>query len=84
VVLSDRLTPLRDRITRVQGNGVAHLWNQRTRLDTLSAGPLGLVNLFYSDGNIPTQNDPAYVQQSAAYKYLGMTAVNNYQLIAAV
>jgi hypothetical protein len=82
VVLSDRLTPLRDRITRTQGNGVAHLWNQRTRLDTLAAGPLGLVNLFYSDGNIPVQNDPAYVQQSAAYKYLGMTAVITGPMIA--
>jgi len=82
VVLSDRLTPFRDRVSRVQGNGVAHLWNQRTRLDTLAAGPLGLVNLFYSDGNVPTQNDPAYVQQSAAYKYLGMTAVITGPMIA--
>jgi hypothetical protein len=40
------------------------------------------VNLFYTDGNIPTQNDPAYVQQSAAYKYLGMTAVITGPMIA--
>jgi hypothetical protein len=62
VVLSDRLTPFRDRVSRDQGQGNAHLWNQRTRLDTISSGPAGLVNLFYADGNIPNQNDPAYVK----------------------
>ena len=82
VVLSDRLTPFRDRVSRTQGQGNAHLWNQRTRLDTLSAGPAGLVNLFYADGNIPNQNDPAYVQKSVAYKYLGQTAVITGPMIA--
>jgi hypothetical protein len=75
VVLSDRLTPFRDRVTRTKGEGLAHLWNQRTRLDTLSDGPLGLVNLFYADGQLPASTDPAYVQKTAAYKYLGTTAV---------
>lgn len=82
VVLSDRLTPFRDRVTRIKGEGLAHLWNQRTRLDTTAAGPLGLVNLFYADGNLPSQNDPAYVQKTAAYKYLGVTAVITGPMIA--
>lgn len=82
VVLSDRLTPFRDRVTRIKGEGLAHLWNQRTRLDTLAAGPSGLVSVFYADGNLPTQNDPTYVQKTAAYKYLGTTAVITGPMIA--
>jgi len=82
VVLSDRLTPFRDRVARIKGEGLAHLWNQRTRLDTLAAGPSGLVNVFYADGALPTQNDPAYVQKTAAYKYLGTTAVVTGPMIA--
>jgi len=82
VVLSDRLTPFRDRVSRIKGEGLAHLWNQRTGLDTLAAGPSGLVNVFYADGALPTQNDPAYVQKTAAYKYLGTTAVITGPMIA--
>lgn len=82
VVLSDRLTPFRDKVSRMKGEGVAHLWNQRTALGTLANGPLALVNLFYSDGNIPAENDPNYVQKSAAYKYLGSTAVITGPMIA--
>lgn len=82
VVLSDRLTPFRDRVSRIKGEGLAHLWNQRTRLDSLSDGPLGLVNLFYADGNLPNATDPAYVQKTAAYKYLGTTAVITGPMIA--
>jgi len=82
VVLSDRMTPFRDRVTRTKGEGMAHLWNQRTRLDTAVAGPLGLVNLFYADGDLPTAADPAYTQKTAAYKYLGTTAVISGPMIA--
>lgn len=82
VVLSDRGTPFRDRVSRMKGDGLAHLWNQRTRLDTLADGPLGLVNLFYADGNLPNATDPAYVQKTAAYKYLGTTAVITGPMIA--
>lgn len=82
VVLSDRLTPFRDRVTRGKGEGLAHLWNQRTRLDTLAQGPSGLVQLFYGDGQLPPQLDPAYVQKTAAYKYLGVTAVITGPMIA--
>src|SRR5436853_427821 len=58
VVLSDRGTPFRDRVSRIKGEGLAHLWNQRTRLDTVAQGPSGLVKLFYSDGALPDQQDP--------------------------
>jgi hypothetical protein len=82
VVLSDRQTPFRDRVTRIRGEGLAHLWNVRTQLDTLSQGPSGLVQLFYADGNLPTEQDPNYTQKTAAYKYLGTTAVITGPMIA--
>ncbi len=82
VVLSDRLTPFRDRVSRIRGEGLAHLWNQRTSLTTLANGPQSLVNLFYADGQLPPSTDPTYVQQTAAYKYLGTTAVITGPMIA--
>jgi hypothetical protein len=82
VVLSDRLTPFRDRVSRIKGEGLAHLWNQRTRLDNVSDGPLGLVNLFYADGALPPTTDPNYVQKTAAYRYLGTTAIITGPMIA--
>ena len=82
VVLSDRLTPFRDRVSRIKGEGLAHLWNQRTSLTTLANGPQSLVNLFYADGNLPASTDPAYKQKTAAYKYLGTTAVITGPMIA--
>lgn len=82
VVLSDRLTPFRDRVSRIKGEGLAHLWNQRTSLTTLANGPQSLVNLFYADGNLPAATDPSYVQKTAAYKYLGTTAVITGPMIA--
>ncbi len=82
VVLSDRQTPFRDKVSRIKGEGLAHLWNQRTRLDTVADGPSGLVQLFYADGNLPNSTDPAYVQKTAAYKYLGTTAVITGPMIA--
>ena len=82
VVLSDRGTPFRDRVTRIRGEGLAHLWNQRTSLGTLANGPMALVNLFYKDGDLPPEDDPAYLQKTAAYKYLGTTAVITGPMIA--
>lgn len=82
VVLSDRQTPFRDRVSRIKGDGLAHLWNQRTRLDNVSDGPQGLVQLFYADGNLPNATDPTYIQKTAAYVYLGTTAVITGPMIA--
>lgn len=74
VKLTNRNTPLRDIIPRKRGEGRAHLWNQRTSLGELKANNSPL-ELFYLDGGLPTQSDPKYVQKSAAYTYLGVTAV---------
>jgi len=82
VVLTDRQTPFRDRVTRIRGEGLAHLWNQRTSLGTLSDGPMALVRLFYADGDLPPSTDPTYVQKTAAYKYMGTTAVITGPMIA--
>lgn len=82
IVLSDRLTPFRDRVTRIKGEGLAHLWNQRKSLGTLANGPQALVNLFYADGQLPPENDPSYVQKTAAYRYLGTTCVVTGPMIA--
>jgi hypothetical protein len=82
VVLSDRGTPFRDKVTRIKGEGLAHLWNQRTRLDTVADGPSGLINMWYADGQLPNSTDPTYVQKTAAYKYLGTTAVITGPMIA--
>lgn len=82
VVLSDRMTPFRDRVSRIKGEGLAHLWNQRTSLGATSDGPMALVNLFYADGNLPAETDPNYVQKTAAYVYLGTTAVITGPMIA--
>jgi hypothetical protein len=82
VVLSDRGTPFRDKVSRMKGDGLAHLWNQRTSLDTVANGVAGLTQLFYADGQLPSQQDPTYIQKTAAYKYLGTTAVISGPMIA--
>jgi hypothetical protein len=51
-------------------------------LDTLADGPFGLVNLFYADGDLPNSTDPTYVQKTAAYKYMGTTAIITGPMIA--
>jgi hypothetical protein len=82
VTLTDRGTPFRDRVTRIKGEGLAHLWNQRTSLTTMANGPQSLVQLFYADGQLPPSTDPSYSQKTAAYKYLGTTAVITGPMIA--
>ncbi len=81
VVLSDRQTPFRDRVTRMKGEGLAHLWNQRIALGSISNNS-SLVALFYGDGQLPNTTDPAYIQKTAAYKYLGTTAIISGPMIA--
>jgi hypothetical protein len=72
VKLTNRETPLRDKLARVKGEGRAHLWNVRTSL--APAGAALTTDLFYADGDTPAFSDPAYTQKSAAYKYLGTAA----------
>ncbi len=71
IKLTNRMTPLRDVVKRSQGEGRAHAWNQRTSMGAISSP---LVNAFYADGALPIQSDPAYVQKTAAYKYMGQMA----------
>jgi len=80
VKLTNRATPLRDVVSRVKGDGRAHLWNQRTQLDPSAASLT--VNAFYADGALPTQSDGTYVQKTAAYKYLGYTGVVTGPMVA--
>lgn len=81
VKLTNRNTPARDMIKRTRGEGRAHLWNQRKALGTLP-GNNSPLELFYKDGALPTQSDPNYVQKTAAYVYLGVTAVITGPMIA--
>src|ERR1035441_10353774 len=43
---------------------------------------MAVVSLFYADGQLPPETDPSYVQKTAAYKYLGTTAVISGPMIA--
>lgn len=81
VKLTNRNTPLRDMVKRTKGEGRAHLWNQRTALGGLPSNNSPL-ELFYSDGALPTESDASYVQKTAAYKYLGVTGVITGPMIA--
>lgn len=81
VKLTNRNTPLRDTITRIKGEGRAHLWNQRVALGNLPSNNSPL-ELFYLDGALPVQSDPQYVQNTAAYAYLGVTGVITGPMIA--
>jgi len=81
VKLTNRNTPLRDVMPRIRGEGMAHLWNQRTVLGALPTNNSPM-ELFYKDGGLPTQSDPQYVQKTAAYKYIGVTGVITGPMIA--
>lgn len=81
VKLTNRNTPLRDIMPRIRGEGRAHLWNQRIALGELPTNNSPL-EVFYADGALPTQSDPVYVQKTAAYSYLGVTAVITGPMIA--
>lgn len=81
IKLTNRNTPLRDIMPRIRGEGRAHLWNQRKQLGALPTNNSPL-EVFYADGALPTQSDPIYVQQTAAYAYLGVTGVITGPMIA--
>jgi hypothetical protein len=66
---------------RIRGEGRAHLWNQRKALGELPTNNSPL-EVFYADGGLPTESDPVYVQQTAAYSYLGVTGVITGPMIA--
>lgn len=71
-------TPLRNRLTRIQGNGKAHAWYQL--VPTVSAGAESSGHLFlgtdpedgfFDKGGLPTATLPSYKFKSAPYVSLG-------------
>lgn len=56
-------TPVRNRLKRVKGNGLAHSWNQ---LVSLGSG-----GGYFTEGGLPTVADSIYVRKSAPYKLIG-------------
>lgn len=56
-------TPLRDRLARKQGSGLAASWNVLTAI--------GTGNSPFAEGGTPTEDDATYVRRSAPYKELG-------------
>jgi hypothetical protein len=75
VKLPYRDTPIRDRLTRKKGNGVAAAWNVLT---TIGAG-----NSAFAEGGTPTEDAGSYVRRSAIYKELGKTKSITDRMIAA-
>lgn len=61
--LTDKQTPLRDRLARKKGSGLAASWN------VLSA--MGVGNSAFAEGGTPTEDNTTYVRRSAVYKELG-------------
>jgi len=56
-------TPLRDRLSRKTGQGLAASWNIMTAI--------GVGNAPFVEGGIPTENNATYARRSAIYKELG-------------
>jgi hypothetical protein len=56
-------TPVRNRLKRVKGTGLAHSWNQLVSLGTGGG--------FFNEGGLPTVSDSVYVRKSAPYKLIG-------------
>lgn len=61
--LVDRLTPLRDRLVRKTGSGLAASWNVLTAITNNNSA--------FTEGGTPTENNATYARRSAVYKELG-------------
>lgn len=61
--LVNRETPLRDRLTRRTGSGLAASWNVLTSITNNNAS--------FAEGGTPTENNASYTRRSAVYKELG-------------
>lgn len=66
-------TPLRNRLSRIEGNGSAHSWYQVVPTVTAQGNFLGTspVNGFFARGGLPTATQPSYRFLSAPYVSLG-------------
>lgn len=56
-------TPLRNRLKRVQGFGLAHSWNQLVSLGTLGGA--------FPEGGLPNNTDSVFDRKAAPYKQIG-------------
>lgn len=70
-----RETPIRDRLARKVGSGLAASWNVMTTL--------GVGNAPFAEGSTPTEDATGYVRRSAIYKELGKTKSITDKMLAA-
>ena len=68
-------TPIRDRLARKTGSGLAASWNVMTAMTT--------GNSPFAEGGTPTENNATYVRRSAIYKELGKTKSVTDKMLAA-
>ena len=61
--LTEKDTPVRDRLPRVKGSGLAASWNVLTAM--------GVGNSPFAEGTTPNENNSTYERRSALYKELG-------------
>lgn len=68
-------TPLRDRLPRKVGSGLAASWNVMTAM--------GVGNAPFAEGQTPTEDASSYVRRSAVYKELGKVKSITDKMLAA-
>lgn len=73
--LTMKETPIRDRLPRKKGSGLAASWN------VLSA--MGVGNSAFAEGATPTEDNTTYVRRSAVYKELGKKKSISDRMLAA-
>lgn len=66
-------TPVRNRLSRIEGNGTAHAWYQLQPVATACGRFFGTAPAqgFFARGGLPTATQASYVYQSAPYVSLG-------------
>lgn len=73
--LTMKETPIRDRLPRKKGSGLAASWNVLTAI--------GVGNSAFAEGATPTEDNTTYVRRSAVYKELGKKKSISDRMLAA-
>lgn len=73
--LAEKDTPIRDRLARKKGSGLAASWNVMTAM--------GVGNAPFAEGATPTEDATSYVRRSAVYRELGKTKSITDRMLAA-
>jgi hypothetical protein len=73
--LTNKETPVRDRLMRKKGSGLAASWNVLTAI--------GTGNSPFAEGGTPTEDNATYARRSAVYKELGKTKSITDKMLAA-